>query len=161
MGSMSRFSAIEKVLSVFENEIYDYFSDIIGLTIGELDEDSMEVGYWVSAYVPVIGSDKLDGLEVHFRWATEEEIYAGKLIEDISVSDFNYYVAGRKICSISTHCSDRDDEAYLCAEIEGNNLLEIPLGFNPEMLEFYGHFEYILTAEKRKWFVDNYASIII
>jgi len=35
MGSMSRFSAIEKVLSVFENEIYDYFSDIIGLTIGE------------------------------------------------------------------------------------------------------------------------------
>lgn len=161
MRSMSRFSALEKVLKVFENEIYDYFKDIIGLTVGKLEEGSINVGYWINAIVPLIGSSKFESVEVHFRWGTEEELYAGKLVEDISVSDFNYYVAGRKITSISIHCSDRDDEAYLYAEIEGSNSLEIPLGFNPEKLEFYGHFDSILTEEKQKWFFDNYYEIVI
>lgn len=148
MGSMSRFSAIEKAVKAFESEILAYFNDLVGLTVGQLNEKSLDVEYWIGAYVPLSGSSNWEGIDVHFRWATEEEFHSGEVKDEDIISDFNESFAGNKITSISVGGRDRDDEVYLYANIDEYSSIEIPLGFNPEALEFYGFMEDILTEEK-------------
>lgn len=159
MGSMSRFSAIEKVINAFESEILTYFNDLVGLRVGKIKEEDVDIGYWVSANVPLSGSRKWEGVYVHFRWATEEEYDLGEVNDEDIVFDFNQSFAGNKIYSISTGGVDRDDEVYLLANIDAYSSLEIPLGFNPETLEFYGFMEEIISEEKRKYFVENYSEL--
>lgn len=161
MGSMSRFIALERLVTVFKNEIVTYFKGIIGLTVGELKEDDLEFGLMISAYVPLIGSPEIEGVIVHLECVTEKEFVRGELIDELSISEFNQAAAGRKINLITLSYSDYDNEAYLHANVEDYGPLEIPLGFNPETLEFHSHLKRVLTKEKRKWFVDNYDEIKI
>lgn len=158
MGSMSRLSAIEKVISAFESEILNYFSDIVGMIIGKLEEEELDVEYWIGANVLLTGLSEWEGIYVHFRWATEEELNLGREKDGSIVSDFNEFIAGKKIISISLGAPDRDDEVYLFANIDEYNSLEIPLGFNPETFEFSGFLEEILSEEKLKDFEENYAN---
>lgn len=159
MGSMSRFSAIEKVINAFESEVLTYFNGLVGLTVGQIEEEDVDVEYWISAYVPLSGSPKWEGIYVHFGWATEEEYHSGEVTDENSASNFNKFFAGNKICSISVEGMDRDDEVYLFANIDTYSSLEIPLGFNPETLEFYGFLEEIISEEKRRSFVENYSNL--
>lgn len=159
MGSLSRYSAIEKVIHAFESEILSYFHDLIGLTVGQIGEKDIDVDHWLSAHVPLSGSPKWEGVHVHFGWATEEEYHTGKVKDENGASNFNKFFAGKEICSISVEGRDRDDEVYLYANIDAYSSLEIPLGFDPETLSFYGFMEEIISEEKRKSFVENYAEL--
>jgi len=144
---------------MFESEILNYFSHLIGLTMGEIKEDDIEVGYWISAFVPLIGSQITDGVDVHFGWTTEKEVLSGEILGESPVPGFNEFVAGSKIISIVAGAIDRDDEVYLYAKTDSGNELEIPLGFNPVKMEFHGYFKEILSDEKQAWFIENYFDV--
>ena len=154
MGSIARFSALERFEQEFGERLTKHFSYLIGQTVTGFSDT--EVEYWVRADVALSGGEVF---EVHHRWATEEESYEGKEIleeGDITMNEWlNEYAKGQAVTSVSIGNADRDDEAYLFLTLENGNSLECRLGYHSEDGTVYGLAKEILSEEEIKAFEEK------
>lgn len=149
MGSISRYSALERFEAAFAGKLKEYFEkELVGKTI--LDMSELSFDYWKSADVSLSGGQIIT---VHFGWSSEWEQHEGK--EELEKGDistveyFNQNLKGKEITHIVIGY-ERDDEIYAYAHVDDNNALEIPIGYDPECGELR-NFDIITEEEFMKF----------
>ena len=154
MGSFSRFSAMERFIKTFGNRFEEGYKTLIGQEVQEFfNYDITDV---------VQGDIRLsDGsvYPVHHRWASPEESDE-EILEDpeeMTMKDyFNKHIIGKKIERVELNHVDRDDEVYLLAFLDqGDKVIEIPVGFDPEHRIIKGLAEDFLTDKEQEDFLEK------
>jgi len=149
MGSITRFSRLERFVEKFHERFETRFQSLVGLTVESISD--VEVNYHVKADI-LLSNDKF--YVSHFRWATEEESYEEKELleeDDLSMEEYyKEYVIGKTIQRVELAVTDRDDEVYLLAFVDDGICLEIPMGFDPEGGDFYSYADEMLSDEEKE-----------
>lgn len=156
MGSISRYSALERFDNEFGERLKQHYEkQLLGLTIKEIGE--LIFDYHKKADIS-LSDDSV--IEVHFAWASEEEEHEDKeILEDGDIPIEEYFksqLKGKTITKITTGY-ERDDEFYIYALVDDDNGLDIPIGFDPESIEYHGD-EELISPEEFQAFRDKYYS---
>lgn len=166
MGSMSRYSAIERFVNHFGEKLETHFNYLLGSTATACE--GYAVDYHVSADIVLDTVNGSETFPTHCRWASEEETSEGKELDDegddesdeLKEVDFTYEyylnerIVGKTVEKLSVGHADRDDEVYLLLYFSEQDILEIPLGFNPENAEIGGFAEDLITEEEFEAFLQ-------
>lgn len=150
MGSIARYSQIERFIESFGEKISDHFQTLVGLTIEELKD--VTVSYYVKGVIRLSNNDEYP---VHYRWSGVEEDHEKKETDEDFEKMEDYYtkhLVGKTILSVRVGHADRDDEVYLLAHVSDEHCLEIPIGFDPERCEFSDIAESVLDETE----IQNY-----
>ncbi|WPS85599.1 hypothetical protein SMD22_00640 (plasmid) [Brevibacillus halotolerans] len=154
MGSISRWRAITDFVKYFGERFNKHYTKLIGIQIAELKE--VEVNYYVKGMVRLSDNSEYP---VHYRWSDQEEDHEGKeLDEEYTITEYyKDHLIDRSISSVRLGYTDRDDEVYILAFVEDNSdaCLEIPVGFDPEMMEISGYAEELIGESEFQTFIDN------
>lgn len=152
MGSITRFSAIERFIDAFGEKINGKFQYLIGATITEMS--GKEVSYHIKADITLAKEGEFEeSFEVHHRWSTQEEDANGEEITDYPMeSYFEEHLKGKIVTKVYVGNSDRDDEVYLMVVADDEGYLEIPVGFDSERGGISGIAEEILSKEELEAF---------
>jgi len=155
MGSMTRFSAIERFEKEFGKKFEEAYHHLMGATVTKMT--GKEVSYHVKADIELtMTNGDSDVFEVHHRWATQEEDGEGEELTDYTMEEyFEDHLKGKKVIALHVGSTDRDDEAYLIATLDNNECIEIALGFNSEFGTFEGISEFVLSNEERCAFLER------
>lgn len=94
----------------------------------------MEVDCHIKGQVRLSNGEVFD---IHYRWMREEEDAQGKEIkEDVRILKeyFDRYCKGKEITKVEVGYTDRDDEAYLLLYVNDDHCLEVPIGFEADLM---------------------------
>ncbi|MBP1308951.1 hypothetical protein JOD82_001971 [Paenibacillus sp. 1182] len=154
MGSGSRESAIFKFVQTFGERFNTHFKSLVGLQVECLKE--VKVDYYVKGVVKLSNESELP---VHYRWSSQEDDDEGKELDEDFVKINDYFtncVIGKTITSVELGYADRDDEVYLICKLNNETRFhfEIPMGFDPEILEIDSFASQLITEDEFNAFIE-------
>lgn len=161
MGSITRYSRIERFVKAFGGKLEDHFKYLKGATA--IDVSNYAVNYHVSADITLNTSNGEESFPTHLRWTSEEEDYERvEICEDedeeiVTYEDFLLNsIVGNTVTDLFVNHDDRDDEVYLHLTFADQHSVAIPLGFDPENGEISGIAEDIISAEDFEAFISSF-----
>lgn len=163
MGSITRYSRIERFVKAFGGKLEDHFKYLKGATA--IAVSNYAVNYHVSADITLNTSNGEESFPTHLRWTSEEEDYERvEICEDqdeneeiVTYEEFLLtLIVGNAITDLFVNHDDRDDEVYLHLVFADEYSVAIPLGFDPENGEICGIAEDIISTEDFEQFISSF-----
>ena len=123
-------TSAERIEKTYGEILYRSFQWMIGLAPEKMEEDNWWIGErHVESSVRFPTGQLVD---IHFRWATEDELEEQEELEEDDVTLFNQYAAGRPVESLHIQDSENGDDVYMVATLAGGSVLQMPIGWHED-----------------------------